>query len=73
MQYYYSIPPLQDDKEDVSYDIKSLFTNILGEEIINYITEQIYVRKRLTPICTKLIFRGLLVNLLQNILLNLIP
>ena len=23
-----SIPPLQDDKEDVSYDIGSLFTNI---------------------------------------------
>ena len=24
-----SIPPLQDDEEDVSYDVESLFTNIL--------------------------------------------
>ena len=32
-----SIPPLQDDGEDVSYDVESLFTNILIEETINYI------------------------------------
>ena len=43
-----SIPPLQDDEEDVSYDVDSLFTNILIQETINYIIEQIYVHKKLT-------------------------
>ena len=40
-----SIPPLEDDEEDVSYDVKSLTTNIPIEETINYIIEQIYVHK----------------------------
>ena len=46
-----SIPPLQDDEEDVSYDAESLFTNIPIQETINYIIEQIYVHKKLMPIC----------------------
>ena len=58
-----SIPPLQDYEEDVSYEIESLFTNISIEETINYINEQIYVHKNLTPICSKLIFRRLLIKL----------
>ena len=58
-----SIPTLQDDEEDVSYDAESLFTNILIQETINYIIEQIYVHKKLTPICSKLIFRRLLIKL----------
>ena len=58
-----SIPPLQDDEEDVSYDVESLFTNIPIEETINYITEQIYVHKKLMPIYSKLIFRRLLIKL----------
>ena len=33
------------------------------QEIINYINEQIYVHEMLTPICSKLIFRGLLIKL----------
>ena len=37
-----SIPLLQDDKEDVSYDVESLFTNIPIQETINCIIEQIY-------------------------------
>ena len=45
-----SIPPLQDDEEDVSYDVESLFTNIPIQETINYITEQIYVHKKFMPI-----------------------
>ena len=57
-----SIPPLQDDEEDVSY-VQSLFTNIPIQETINYIIEQIYVHKKLTPICSKLIFRRLLIAL----------
>ena len=58
-----SIPPLQDDEEDVSYGFESLFTNIPIEETINYIIEQIYVHKKLTPICLKLILRRLLIKL----------
>ena len=58
-----SIPPLQDDKEDVSNGAESLFTNIPIEEIIKYIIEQICVHKKLTPICSKLILRRLLIKL----------
>ena len=36
-----SIPPLQNDEEDVSYDFKWLFTNISIEETINYMIDQI--------------------------------
>ena len=51
-----SIRSLQDDKEDVSYGPESLFRNIQIEETIKYITEQIYVHKKLTSICSKPIF-----------------
>ena len=30
-----SVPPLQDDEKDVSYDVESLFTNIPIQETIN--------------------------------------
>ena len=58
-----SNPPSQDDEEDVLYDVESLFTNIPIEETINYIIEQIYVHKKLTPICSKLILRRVLIKL----------
>ena len=58
-----SIPPLQDDEKDVSYDVESLFTNMPIEETINYMTEQIYLHEKLRPICSKLIFRRLLIKL----------
>ena len=32
------------------------------QETINYVIEQIYVHKKLTPICSKLIFRRLLIK-----------
>ena len=54
---------LQDDKEDVSYDVESLFTNILIEETINYTIQQLYIHKKLMPICSKLISRGLLIKI----------
>ena len=65
-----SILPLQDDEEEVSYDVESLFTNIPIQETIyniekirlNYKVEQIYVHKKLTSICWKLIFRRLLIK-----------
>ena len=53
-----SIPPLPDDEEDASYDVESLFANIPIQDTINYVTKQIYVHKKLTPICSKLTFRG---------------
>ena len=37
--------------------------DITIEETINYIIEQIYIHKKLTPICSKLIFRRLLIKL----------
>ena len=52
--------PLKDDEEYVSYDVKSLFTNIPQKETIDYILEQIYVHNKLPMICSKLIFRRLL-------------
>ena len=55
-----SIPPLQDD---LSHDIESLFTNIQIGETISYITEKIYAHKKLIPICSKLIFRKLLIKI----------
>ena len=35
-----SIPPIQDDKEDVLCDVESLFANILIKVTINCITEK---------------------------------
>ena len=51
-----SIPLLQNDEKDVSYNVESLFTNIPIEETINYVIDQNYVHEKLTPICLKLIF-----------------
>ena len=45
------------------HDVESLFTNIPIHETINYIVKQIYVHKKLTSICLKLIFRRLLIKL----------
>ena len=53
-------PLLSDDKEYVSYDVDSLFTNIPVAETIEYIIHQIYTEKKIPPICTKLIFKRLL-------------
>ena len=58
-----SIPPMQDDKEDVLCDVESLFANILIKVTINCITEQIYAQQKLTLICSKLIFRRFLVKI----------
>ena len=57
------LPPFQEDKENVSYDIEFLFTNIPIHDTIDYILEQIYVPYKLKPICSKLIFKHLLIKL----------
>ena len=55
-------PSLSQDEEYVSYDIESLFTNVPLHETINYIIEEIYINKKLKPMCNKLIFKRLLTN-----------
>ena len=37
--------------EDVSYEIESLFTNIPIKDTTDFICEEIYVHKKLEPIC----------------------
>ena len=49
--------------EDVSYDVASLFTNIPIKDTIDFIYEEIYVRKKLELICKKSIFKKLLSKL----------
>ena len=56
-------PPLNDDKEYVSYDVDSQFTNIPVAESIECIIHQIYTEKKIPPICIKLIFKRLLLKL----------
>ena len=60
--------PLFPNEEYVSYDVKSLFTNVPIQETIDeiyviYILEEIYVKNKLPKICSKLIFRRLLLKL----------
>ena len=59
--------PLQEDEEDVSYGVESLFTNIPINETIDYILDQIYNKKKLKPICPKLIFKRLLLKLATEV------
>ena len=40
-----------DDDEHVSYDVKSLFANILVKETLEYILRKIYVDKSIKPFC----------------------
>ena len=56
-------PPLNDEEEYVSYAVDSLFTNIPVAETIEYIIHQIYTEKKIPPICSKLIFKRLLLKL----------
>ena len=52
--------PSDDNYEDVSYDVESLFTSIPVQETIDYILYKIYVKKELKPFCKKSIFKKLL-------------
>ena len=58
---------MEEDEEKVSYDAESLFTNISIKETIDYIMDQVYVQKKLTSMCTKLIFTRLFTNKLMNV------
>ena len=54
---------LENDEEIVSYDVESLFTNILIKEIIDYICDEIYRNNAIEPMCKESIFRNLLYKL----------
>ena len=55
--------PLQLDKEYVSYDIESLFTNVPITEAIEYILDEIYVNNKLPKLCSRLLVKRLLLKL----------
>ena len=43
--------------------MKSLFTNVPIQETVDYIFDEIYVKNKLPKICSKLIFKRLLLKL----------
>ena len=47
----------------MSYDLKSHFTNVPSQEEIYYILDEIYVKSKLPKLCSKLIFKRLLLKL----------
>ena len=51
------------NEEYVSYDLKSQFTNVPSQEEIYYILDEIYVKSKLPKLCSKLIFKRLLLKL----------
>ena len=55
--------PLESNKQYVSYDVESLFTNIPVHETIEYIINETYVENKLPKLCSKLIFKRLLLKL----------
>ena len=55
--------PSLPNEEYVSYDVKSLFTNVPIQETIDYILDEIYVKNKLHKICSKIIFKRLLLKL----------
>ena len=55
--------PLLPDKEYVSYDVESLFTNVPVHETIDYILQEVYVKEIFLKICSKLIMKRLLLKL----------
>ena len=55
-------PPLVENEEYVSYYVESLFTNIPNHDTIKYCLEEIYTNNKLPNICSKLIFKRLLLK-----------
>ena len=52
--------PISEDEEDVSCDVESLFTNIPVKDTRDFNCKEIYVHKKLEPICKMSIFKKLL-------------
>ena len=58
------LPPLnEEEEEEVSYDVESLFTIFPVKDTIAFICSEIYEKKKLKPICSRNIFRKLLLKL----------
>ena len=51
------------DEEWRSYDTESLFTNVPVHETIDYILQEVYVKEKLSKICSKLIMKRLWLKL----------
>ena len=47
---------MSEDEEDVSYEVESLVTNIPINETIDFICDEIYIHKKLQPICKRSVF-----------------
>ena len=58
--WYFRENLLNSNEEYVSYDVDSLFTSIPLGETIDFIVDDIYVRKKLGPFCKKSVFKKLL-------------
>ena len=59
-------PPFEENEKCISYDVESLFTNVLTHDTIKCILEEIYMHNKLPPICSKLIFKILLLKLVTE-------
>ena len=59
---------IKDDEEYILYDVESLFTNVPIDETIDHIIKEIYISKRLKPICSKTVMRRLLKKLTSDCL-----
>ena len=57
------LPPLKEEKKDVSHDIDSLFTSISIKDTIDYILDQIELHNKLKSMSSKLIVKNLLIKL----------
>ena len=55
--------PLKPNEQYVSYDVESFFTNVPIHEAIEFIANEIYAENKLPKLCSKLIFKRLLVKL----------
>ena len=64
------LPPLEEDKDDVLYDVESLLANIQLKETIDYIIHQICAKKKLTQIHKKLLFKRLILKLATECKIN---
>ena len=57
---------MDSNEEYVSYDADSLFTSVPLGETIDFILDEIYVRKKLEPFCKKSVFKKLLNKLCKG-------
>ena len=65
--------PLKFNEKYLSYDLESLITNVAVHKRIEYVINGIYVENKLPKLCSKLIFKRLLLKLTaaKTFMLNL--